>query len=75
VGFSWTRDQPGVPCFARRILNHWTTREVLTVSVFPGTSRFPKIAGVAHCCPDEFSSVLGENMLPQPLKQQLEDQL
>ena len=57
------------------ILNHWTTREVLTVSVFPGTSRFPKIAGVAHCCPDELSGVLGENILPQPLKQQLEDQL
>ena len=23
----WTRDQTGVPCIARWILNHWTTRE------------------------------------------------
>ena len=28
VGSSWTRDQTLVPCFRRRILNHWTTREV-----------------------------------------------
>ena len=26
-GASWTRDQTGVPCIARQILNHWTTRE------------------------------------------------
>ena len=25
---SWTRDQTPVPCIGRRILNHWTTREV-----------------------------------------------
>ena len=24
---SWTRDRPCVPCIARLILNHWTTRE------------------------------------------------
>ena len=24
----WTRDQHGVPCIARQIPNHWTTREV-----------------------------------------------
>ena len=24
---SWSRDQTGVPCIARQILNHWTTRE------------------------------------------------
>lgn len=26
---SQTRDQTGVPCMGRQILNHWTTREVL----------------------------------------------
>ena len=30
VGSSWTRDRTHVPCIGRRILNHWTTREVLT---------------------------------------------
>ena len=29
VGSSWTRDRTRVPCIGRRILNHWTTREVL----------------------------------------------
>ena len=29
VGSSQTRDQTGVPCIARQILNHWTTREAL----------------------------------------------
>jgi len=29
VGSSWTRDRTGVPCIARWILNHWTTREAL----------------------------------------------
>ena len=27
VGSSWTRNRTSVPCIARRILNHWTTRE------------------------------------------------
>ena len=27
VGSSWTRDRTSVPCSARWILNHWTTRE------------------------------------------------
>ena len=27
VGSSKTRDRTGVPCVARQILNHWTTRE------------------------------------------------
>ena len=27
----WTRDQTHVPCVSRQILNHWTTREVLTM--------------------------------------------
>ena len=26
---SWAKDQSCVPCIGRRILNHWTTREVL----------------------------------------------
>ena len=26
---SLTRDQTGVPCIVRQILNHWTTREIL----------------------------------------------
>ena len=26
MGSSWTRDQTDVPCVARQILNHWTTR-------------------------------------------------
>ena len=25
---SWTRDQTGIPCIRRQILNHWATREV-----------------------------------------------
>ena len=29
VGSSQSRDQSGVPCIARWILNHWTTREAL----------------------------------------------
>ena len=29
VGSSWTRDQTSVPCTAKQILNHWTTREAL----------------------------------------------
>ena len=29
VGSSCIRDQTGVPCTARQILNHWTTREAL----------------------------------------------
>ena len=28
VEYSWTRDQTCVPCIARQILNHWTTRKV-----------------------------------------------
>ena len=28
VGSSQTRDQIRVPCIGKRILNHWTTREV-----------------------------------------------
>ena len=28
VGSCWTRDQTRVRCIGRRILNHWTTREV-----------------------------------------------
>ena len=27
VGSSWTKDQTGVPCISRCILNHWTRRE------------------------------------------------
>ena len=29
VGPSWTRDQTGVPCIAKLILNHWATKEAL----------------------------------------------
>ena len=29
VGSSWTRDRTHVPCIGRRILIHWTTRQVL----------------------------------------------
>ena len=31
VGSSWTRAQTRVPCIARQILNHWTTREAPNV--------------------------------------------
>ena len=34
VGSSWTRDRACVPCIARWILNHWTTREVSIFSFF-----------------------------------------
>ena len=33
---SQTRDQNGVPCIGRWILNHWTTREVLELMIFAG---------------------------------------
>ena len=29
VTSSWTRGQTSVPCIARQILSHWTTREAL----------------------------------------------
>ena len=29
MGSSWTRDGTRVPCIARWILNHWTTREAV----------------------------------------------
>lgn len=28
---SWTRDGDSVPCIARRVLNHWTSRETLSL--------------------------------------------
>ena len=31
---SQTRDRTWIPCIGRRILNHWTTREVLVSGVF-----------------------------------------
>ena len=31
VASSQTRDRTSVPCIGRQILNHWTTREVLTL--------------------------------------------
>ena len=31
VESSWPRDRTHVPCIGRRILNHWTTREVLQI--------------------------------------------
>ena len=34
VGSSWTRDQTGIPCTARRTLNHWTTRETQMLFLF-----------------------------------------
>ena len=27
MGSSWIRDRTGVPCMARQILHHWTTRK------------------------------------------------
>ena len=27
MGSSWIRDRTGVPCIARQILHHWTTRK------------------------------------------------
>ena len=33
VGSSRTRDRASVPCIARQILNHWTTREALTLCI------------------------------------------
>ena len=33
VGSFQARDQTGVPCIARQILNHWTTREAPRCSV------------------------------------------
>ena len=34
VESSWIRDQIHVPCIARQILNHWTTREVPSAESF-----------------------------------------
>ena len=36
MGSFWTRVQTGVSCIARKILNHWTTREALTFFFFLG---------------------------------------
>ena len=33
VGYSWTVDRTSVPCVARQILSHCTTREALSLSV------------------------------------------
>ena len=33
VGSSGTRDRTAVPCIPRQILNHWTTREALHMSL------------------------------------------
>ena len=38
VGSSWARDQICVPCTGRRILYHWTTREVQDTDVLKGVS-------------------------------------
>ena len=38
VGSSWARDQICVPCTGRRILYHWTTREVQDMDVLKGVS-------------------------------------
>ena len=32
---SWTRDRTCISCTGRLILNHWTTREVLTINTWP----------------------------------------
>ena len=37
VGSSPTRDQTLVPCIARQILNHWTTREAPTLVIIKRT--------------------------------------
>ena len=34
MGSSWTRDWTRVPCTARWILNHWTTREVVFSNMY-----------------------------------------
>ena len=39
-GASQTRDQAGVPCIVRRILNHWTTREALMWTIFKVLTEF-----------------------------------
>ena len=37
---SLTRDQSHVPCIARRILSHWTTREILNKSFLKSQNLF-----------------------------------
>jgi len=52
VGSSQTRDQTCVPCTGRQILNHWTTREVLScASTNPviATQLPPKGPTSEHC--------------------------
>ena len=34
VGSPQTRERTGVSCIARRILNHWTTREAPPICIF-----------------------------------------
>ena len=47
VGFSWTRDSTRVPCIGRRILNHWTAREVLMlVLIFSDLPKSTKKGGM-----------------------------
>ena len=40
VGSSWTRDRTHVPCISRRVVNRWTTAEVLPAKFpSPGSRR------------------------------------
>ena len=45
VGYSPTRDWTDVPCIGRQILNHWTTREVLTWCLFIFKPQYQDLPG------------------------------
>ena len=47
----WGRDKTCVPCFASQILNHWTTREVLSFMSNELTLSSVRFSSVAHSCP------------------------
>ena len=59
VGSSWTKDQTGVPCIARWILNHRTTRET-SVSLMVENV---KLVFIRKCI---FPLQLGKRLYPWP---------
>ena len=46
MGSSQTRDPTSVPCIARRVLNHWTTREVLNCLIIMRKPEYQVISNI-----------------------------
>ena len=46
MGSSQTRDPTSVPCIARQVLNHWTTREVLNCLIIMRKPEYQEISNI-----------------------------